>query len=64
MSPPGGPAKCRCICATRPVSGMADLGYGQGYKYAHDYPGNIVDQEYLPEAIRGTIYYEPVQQRL
>lgn len=42
-----------------PVSGMADLGYGQGYKYAHDFPGNIVDQEYLPEAIRGTIYYEP-----
>ena len=42
-----------------PVSGLAGLGYGQGYKYAHDYPGNIVDQEYLPEEIRGTVYYEP-----
>ncbi len=42
-----------------PVSGMSGLGYGQGYKYAHDFPGNIVEQEYLPEAIRGTIYYEP-----
>ena len=46
-----------------PVSGMAtDLGYGTGYKYAHDFPGHIVDQEYLPEAIRGTVYYEPTQQ--
>ncbi len=42
-----------------PVKGMANLGYGVGYKYAHDYAGNIVDQEYLPEEIRGTIYYEP-----
>jgi putative ATPase len=42
-----------------PVSGMAELGYGEGYKYAHDFPGNIVDQEYLPETIRGTVYYEP-----
>lgn len=42
-----------------PVDGMADLGYGQGYRYAHDYPGNIVEQAFLPEEIRGTIYYEP-----
>lgn len=42
-----------------PVEGMADLGYGKGYRYAHDYPGNIVEQEYLPEAIRGTQYYKP-----
>ncbi len=42
-----------------PISGMADLGYGKGYKYAHAYPGNIVDLEYLPEAIKGTVYYEP-----
>lgn len=43
-----------------PVKGMAaDLGYGTGYKYAHDYTGNIVDQAYLPDEIRGTIYYEP-----
>jgi len=42
-----------------PVSGMKDLGYGKDYKYAHDYPNNIVDQEYLPEEIRGTVYYNP-----
>ncbi len=42
-----------------PAKGMADLGYGVGYKYAHDYAGNIVDQQYLPEEMRGTVYYEP-----
>lgn len=42
-----------------PAKGMSDLGYGEGYLYAHDFPGNIVDQEYLPEQMRGTIYYEP-----
>ena len=39
--------------------GMSKLGYGVGYKYAHDYPGNIVDQQYLPDEMKGTIYYEP-----
>ncbi len=42
-----------------PAKGMEQLGYGVGYKYAHDYPGHIVEQEYLPEEIRGTVYYEP-----
>lgn len=42
-----------------PVKGMADQGYGIGYKYAHDYPGNIVKQEYFPQEMAGTIYYEP-----
>ncbi len=42
-----------------PVRGMADQGYGVGYKYAHDYPGNIVKQEFFPEEMKGTIYYEP-----
>ncbi len=42
-----------------PAKGMSGLGYGVGYLYAHDFPGNIVDQEYLPEAIRGTEYYSP-----
>lgn len=44
-----------------PAGGMAELGYGQGYKYAHDYPGNIVDQEYLPEKVAGTKYYNPTE---
>lgn len=41
------------------TSGMKDLGYGKGYKYAHDYPGNLVKQDYLPEVMRGTVYYNP-----
>ena len=44
-----------------PVSGMSDLGYGKGYLYAHDYPGNIVDQEYLPDEMKGTVYYNPTK---
>ncbi|HHV59976.1 MAG TPA: replication-associated recombination protein A [Clostridiaceae bacterium] len=42
-----------------PVKGMADLGYGKGYKYAHDYTGNYVEQDYLPEEVKGTVYYNP-----
>ncbi|NCC76850.1 MAG: replication-associated recombination protein A [Clostridia bacterium] len=42
-----------------PAKGMSGLGYGVGYKYAHDYPGHIVDQDYLPAEIAGTIYFEP-----
>lgn len=42
-----------------PVDGMSELGYGKGYLYAHDYPGNIVDQEYLPVEMKGTVYYNP-----
>lgn len=35
-----------------PTKLMADLGYHDGYKYAHDYPGNFVVQQYLPDAIK------------
>lgn len=43
-----------------PVQGMRDdLGYSVGYKYAHDYPGNIVKQQYLPDKIKDKIFYEP-----
>lgn len=41
------------------TKGMGELGYGKGYKYAHDYPGNIVKQDFLPEEMKGTIYYNP-----
>lgn len=47
-----------------PAAGMADLGYGKGYKYPHDYPGNIVEQQYLPKEIEGTIYYCPSENGL
>ena len=42
-----------------PTKLMKELGYSDGYKYAHDYPGNFVDQEFLPDALRGTKFYEP-----
>jgi putative ATPase len=41
------------------AKGMEQLGYGQGYKYAHDFKDNIVKQEYFPEEMSGTIYYNP-----
>ena len=40
-----------------PVSGMKDFGYGQGYKYPHDYPNHQVEQQYLPDKMLGTKYY-------
>ncbi|MBI2910753.1 MAG: replication-associated recombination protein A, partial [Chloroflexi bacterium] len=41
---------------------MRELGYGKGYRYAHDYAGHYVEQEHLPEALRGERYYEPTEQ--
>ena len=38
-----------------------EWGYGEGYKYAHDFEGGFVAQEYLPEALRSTSYYQPVE---
>ncbi|HUG37862.1 MAG TPA: replication-associated recombination protein A [Candidatus Limnocylindrales bacterium] len=38
---------------------MANLGYGRGYQYAHDAPDAEVDQEHLPDALRGRQYYRP-----
>ena len=40
-----------------PASGMSEFGYGEGYKYPHDYPGHIVNQQYLPDEMLGTKYY-------
>ena len=42
-----------------PTKLMEDLGYADGYKYAHDFPGHFVDMEFLPDALRGTVFYEP-----
>ncbi|HZU05875.1 MAG TPA: replication-associated recombination protein A [Chloroflexota bacterium] len=35
------------------------MGYGQGYRYAHDYAGNVVEQQYLPDQLVGRRYYTP-----
>ena len=42
-----------------PTKLMQDLNYGSGYQYAHDFAGNFVQQDNLPEAIAGKILYEP-----
>jgi len=42
-----------------PTKLMKDLDYGKEYKYAHSYQGNFVDQEFLPDEISGTKFYEP-----
>ena len=44
-----------------PTKLMKDLGYGKDYKYAHDFPGAYVPQEYLPEKLRGQIFYTPTE---
>jgi putative ATPase len=42
-----------------PTKLMHEIGYGDGYRYAHDYEGAYVAQEYLPDALRGSRWYEP-----
>jgi putative ATPase len=42
-----------------PTGLMKELGYGKGYQYAHDAPEAYIPQEYLPEPLRGTRFYEP-----
>ena len=42
-----------------PTKLMKEEGYGKGYKYAHDFPGNFVNQEFLPDEIKGTQFYDP-----
>ena len=42
-----------------PTKLMKELGYGVEYKYSHDYPGNFVEQDFMPEEIRGAKLYEP-----
>ena len=41
--------------------GAAKLGQGIGYKYAHDYPDHYVKQQYLPDELLGTTFYEPTE---
>jgi len=42
-----------------PTQLMKDLGYNEGYKYAHDYKGNYVEQQYLPDQLTGTRFWIP-----
>jgi putative ATPase len=45
-----------------PTKLMKELGYGKGYKYPHDFPGHYVEENYLPEDLKGRIYYRPSNQ--
>jgi putative ATPase len=47
-----------------PTGLMAGLGYGKGYQYAHDAPDAVVNQEHLPDALRGRTYYRPTERGL
>lgn len=42
-----------------PTKLMKGMDYGKGYKYAHDYPENFVEQEFLPDSLRGLKLFEP-----
>jgi putative ATPase len=42
-----------------PTRLMKELGYHEGYQYAHDVPEAYIPQEYLPDKLRGTVFYEP-----
>ena len=46
-----------------PTQLMADLGYSDGYKYAHDYPGHFADLEFMPSELKGHKFYEPAQNK-
>ncbi len=42
-----------------PTSLMKDIGYGKGYKYSHDYKNNFTDLEFLPDKLKGKVFFEP-----
>lgn len=42
-----------------PTGMMKELGYGEGYQYAHGVADAYIPQEYLPERLRGSVFYEP-----
>lgn len=42
-----------------PTKLMEELGYGEGYKYAHDYPNHFVKQQFLPDELKGTRFWQP-----
>lgn len=46
-----------------PTKLMEDLGYSDGYKYAHDYPGHFADLEFMPKGLEGTAFYQPQDNR-
>jgi len=41
-----------------PTALMKELGYGKDYLYSHDFPGNFVQQEFLPDEVKGTLFFQ------
>ncbi|MDX5325846.1 MAG: replication-associated recombination protein A [Bacteroidota bacterium] len=54
-----GPLEVPIHLRNAPNQLMKELGYSKGYQYAHDHPGNFVDQEFLPDEITGKRIYDP-----
>ena len=46
-----------------PTKLMSELGYADGYKYAHDYPGHFADLEFMPSELSGHKFYEPADNK-
>ncbi|MCQ2145460.1 MAG: replication-associated recombination protein A [Bacteroidales bacterium] len=46
-----------------PTKLMEELGYGDGYMYAHDYPGHFANLEFMPKELEGTVFYDPQENR-
>jgi putative ATPase len=47
------------VIRNAPTRLMKDLGYGKGYRYAHDHPDRVVAQQHFPDKLKGTVYYRP-----
>jgi putative ATPase len=56
-----GPLPVPLVIRNAPTNLMRDLGYGEGYKYAHDYENAETDQERMPKELKDRIYYRPSQ---
>ena len=61
-SAPADPVPLHIRNAPTPL--MEELGYAHGYKYAHDYESGHVEQDYMPERLRGRVYYRPTERGL
>ncbi len=46
-----------------PTKLMSELGYSDGYRYAHDYPGHFADLEFMPDTLRSKVFYDPQPNR-
>jgi len=57
----GGPLPVPLHLRNAPTRLMKSLGYGAGYKYPHNFEGNYVPEDYLPEALRGRRFYQPTR---